>query len=300
LSHHNHKINHYNSAFAFGIALNTVFVVIEAGYGVKAGSLALIADAGHNLSDVFSLLLAWGASLLAMKDATDKRTYGFRKTTIIASLASSLLLLAALGAIAWEAIGKLFNPTPIEGNIVIIVAAIGVAINMATALLFASGQKDDLNIKAVFLHMTTDAAVSLGVVVAGIIIVATGWLLIDPLMTLFIVAVVLGSAWSLLRESMNLSIDSVPKQIDMTGIKEYLSGLKNVSQMHDLHVWPLSTTEVALSVHLIISEGCSLNNNFLSELQKHLHDCFGIEHSTIQIERENDAPCMMLDRKGCI
>lgn len=299
MSHgHSHQIRNYNRAFAIGVMLNVIFVAIEAGYGVAAGALALIADAGHNLSDVLSLLIAWGAALLATKPATEKRTYGFRKVTIMASLASAILLLIALGGITWEAIGRLFDPKPVEGMTVVVVAAIGVVINTTTALLFISGQKHDLNIRGAFLHMAADAGVSFGVVVAGIIIVVTGWLLIDPLIGLFIVAVILVGTWSLLRDSMNLAIDSVPKGIDMAGIKRYLTSLENVSQIHDLHVWPMSTTEVALSVHLIIVDD-SLDNNLLPELQQQLHDRFSIDHSTIQVERQDDGPCM-LNKNGCI
>ncbi len=299
MSHdHDHHISDYNRAFAIGVGLNLIFVVIEAGYGIAAGSLALVADAGHNLSDVLSLLLAWWAGWLAQKPATEKRTYGFSKVTIMASLASAILLLVALGGITWEAIGRFFDPKPVEGMTVIIVAAIGVVINTVTALLFVSGQKHDLNIRGAFLHMAADAGVSLGVVVAGIIIMATGWLMIDPLISLFIVAVILVGTWSLLRDSMNLAIDSVPEGIDMAGIKQYLSGLENVSQIHDLHVWPMSTTQVALSVHLIVGDAV-LGNDFLSNIQQQLHDRFSIEHSTIQVEKEDDAPCM-LNKNGCM
>ena len=295
---HSHHTSNYNRAFAVGVTLNVIFVAIEAGYGVSAGSLALIADAGHNLSDVLSLLLAWGAGLLATKAATEKRTYGFRKVTIMASLASAILLLVTLGGITWEAIGRFFDPKPVGGMTVIVVAAIGVVINTATALLFVSGRKHDLNIRGAFLHMAADAGVSLGVVAAGIIIMVTGWLLIDPLISLLIVAVILVGTWSLLRDSMNLAIDSVPEGIDMAGIKRYLTGLENVFQIHDLHVWPMSTTQVALSVHLIVADD-SPDNNFLPELQQQLHDHFSIEHSTIQVERQGDRPCL-LNRNGCI
>ena len=299
MSHdHNHQISNYNRAFAIGVVLNVIFVAIEAGYGVAAGSLALIADAGHNLTDVLSLLLAWGAALLATKPATEKRTYGFRKVTIMASLASAILLLVALGGITWEAIGRFFDPKPVEGMTVIAVAAIGVVINTITALLFVSGQKHDLNIRGAFLHMAADAGVSFGVVVAGIIIMVTGWLLIDPLISLFIVAVILVGTWSLLRDSMNLAIDSVPKGIDIAGIKRHLNSLENVSQIHDLHVWAMSTTEVALSVHLIIVDD-SLINDFLPKLQQQLHDRFSIEHSTIQVEKQDDDPCM-LNKNECV
>lgn len=296
--HHHHQVSNYNFAFAIGILLNTIFVVIETGYGIMAGSLALIADAGHNLSDVLGLLLAWGASLLATKAATEKRTYGFRKVTIMASLISSVFLLVALGGIAWEAINRFANPSPVEGMTVIVVAAIGVVINTATALLFMSGQKHDLNIRGAFLHMMADAGVSLGVVIAGAIIMFKGWLIIDPAISIFIVAIILIGTWSLLRDSMNLALDSVPDDIDIAGIKKYLTNLDNVSQIHDLHIWALSTTEVALSVHLNMVDD-SLSKNFLPEIQQQLHDCFNIEHSTIQVERPSDGFCM-LDKHKCI
>ena len=301
MSHdHNHQMTNYNRAFAIGVMLNVIFVVIETRCGITAGSLALIADAGHNLSDVLSLLIAWGAAFLATKPATQKRTYGFRKTTIMASLASAILLLVAMGGIAWEAIVRFFDPKPVDGITVLVVAVIGVAINTITALLFVSGQKHDLNIRGAFLHMAADAGVSLGVVVTGIIIMTTGWLLTDPLISLLIVAVVLAGTWPLLRDSMNLAIDSVPADIDMAGIKRYLTGLENVVQIHDLHVWPMSTTEVALSVHLIMVDD-SLNKDFLSRLQQQLHDRFSIEHSTIQIEKQGDDPCMLNENKnGCM
>ena len=299
MSHnHNHALGNYNRAFAIGVTLNIIFVIIEVTYGILAGSLALIADAWHNLSDVLSLLLAWGASYLASKPATEERTYGYRKVTVIASLTSAILLQVALGAITWEAIGRFFNPEPVEGLIIILVAAVGVVINTLTALLFVSGQKHDLNIRGAFLHMAADAGVSLGVVIAGVIIVFKGWLWIDPVISLIIVAVILVGTWGLLRDSMNLAIDAVPKSIDMPKIKEYLTGLKNVSQIHDLHVWPLSTTEYALTVHLVVTEE-SLNNDFLWQCQKHLHDYFGIEHSTIQVEKLDDSIACMLDSEKC-
>lgn len=282
----------YNRSFALGVLLNVLFVVIEAGYGISAKSMALIADAGHNLSDVFSLLLAWGAAYLATKPATEKKTYGFRKITIMASLASAILLLIALGGITWEAFGRFFDPQPVAGMTVIVVAAIGVVINALTALLFVSGQKYDLNIKGAFLHMVADAGVSFGVVVAGILILQTGWLFIDPLISLFIVAVVLVGTWSLLRDSFNLAIDSVPENIDMAGVRNYLVSIENVCGIHDLHVWPLSTTATALSVHLVIND-VPLEKDFLSKIQQQLHDRFSIEHSTIQLERSEDNPCIL-------
>jgi len=298
--HHNHRheIRNYNRSFALGLALNIIFVTIEAGYGIFADSLALIADAGHNLSDVISLLLAWGASMLATKASTEKRTYGFRKVTVIASLSSALLLLVALGGIAWEAIGRFAHPKPVEGVTVIIVAAIGVAINTLTALLFAKGQKHDLNIRGVFLHMSADAGVSLGVVVAGIFIMAKGWLWIDPVVSLAIVAIIFIGTWGLLRDSFNYAIDAVPKSIDIAGIKQYLMSFDHVHHIHDLHVWPLSTTQVALTVHVVVNNN-SLDNGFLRELQQHLHDHFGIAHATIQVETSTSENSCMLNNDRC-
>ena len=277
----------YNNAFASGVILNIVFVAIEAGYGVASGSVALVADAGHNFSDVLSLLLGWIATLLANKAATSKRTYGYRKATIMAPLASAILLFVALGGISWEAIVRFAHPRQIGGTTVIVVATIGVIINTITALLFISGKNHDLNIKGVFLHMAADAGVSLGVVLAGIIMMATGWLWVDPAISLVIVAGILASTWSLLRESVNLSMDAVPEHIDLADIKKYLIGLEEVSIINDLHVWPLSTTEVALTAHLIINKPL-LSRDFISGLQKQLHDRFRIDHSTIQVEQKNE------------
>ena len=296
---HNHTVKNHNKAFAIGVSLNVIFVVIEAFYGIISGSLALVADAGHNLSDVLGLLIAWGASVLATKSPTEKRTYGFRRVTILASLSSAILLLVALGGIAFEAFERLSNPHAVEGIVIIIVAAIGVVINTITALLFVSGQKQDLNIKGAFLHMSADAAVSLGVVLAGIVIMQTGWLIIDPILSLIIVVVILIGSWGLLRDSVNLSIDAVPKNINLSEIQEYLAGIKYVTQIHDLHIWALSTTETALTVHLVTNQK-SLDNQFLQNLQNELHAKFGIDHPTIQIENEDTNNNCQLDRSECI
>jgi len=219
---HHHQVANYNRAFAIGILLNVVFVIIEASYGILAGSMALLADAGHNLSDVVSLLLAWGASVLAKKAATEKRTYGFRKATVMAALLSSIMLLIALGGIAWESINRMFNPQPVQGMTVIVVASIGVVINTITALLFFKGQQHDLNIRGAFLHMAADAAVSLGVVIAGIFILFKNWLWIDPLVSLLIVMIILIGTWRLLRESLNYAMDAVPENVDLQKIQQYL------------------------------------------------------------------------------
>ena len=297
-SHNHHQINNHNRSFAIGISLNVIFVIIEVGYGLIADSLALIADAGHNLSDVMSLMLAWGASYLAAKHPTHKRTYGLRKVTIMASLLSSVLLLVALGGIAWESIERLSSPQPVNGVIIIVVAAIGVLINTATALLFAKGQKHDLNIRAAYLHMAADAAISLGVVIAGAAIMLTGWLWLDPLISLFIVVVILLGTWHLLRDSVDLAIDAVPQGINIAEIKSYLSGLENVSDIHDLHVWALSTTETALTVHLVTSYEL-IDDCFLQEIQEYLHQHFSIAHATIQFENEKGAYNCRLNREEC-
>jgi len=300
MSHdHSDRIGNYNRAFAIGIILNILFVAVEAGYGIFADSLALVADAGHNLSDVVSLLLAWGASVLATKAATEKRTYGFRKATVMASLASAILLLVALGGITWESIGRFFNPKPVEGLTVIVVAAIGVVINTLTALLFVKGQKRDLNIRGAFLHMAADAGVSLGVVVAGIFIIVKGWLWIDPVVSLMIVAAILVGTWGLLRDSINAAMDAVPDSIDIPAIRNYLMSFDYVDRIHDLHVWPLSTTEIALTVHIVVNDD-SLDNNFLRKLQQRLHDHFGIAHSTIQVEASMGENDCMLDSQNCV
>lgn len=299
MSHdHSHGIGNHNRSFAIGVILNIVFVAVEAGYGLFSDSLALIADAGHNLSDVVSLLLAWGASMLARKAATEKRTYGFRKATVMASLASAILLLVALGGIAWEGIGRFFNPKPIEGMTVIVVAAIGVVVNTLTALLFVKGQEHDLNIKAAFLHMAADAGVSLGVVVAGIFIIVKGWIWIDPVVSLVIVAVILVGTWGLLLDSINYAMDAVPDSIDIPAIRNYLMSFDHINSIHDLHVWPLSTTEIALTVHIVVNDD-PLDNNFLQNLQQNLHDNFRIDHSTIQIETSMGKNSCMLDNHLC-
>ena len=285
---HHHKPVNYNRAFALGVTLNVAFVAVEATYGVMAGSLALIADAGHNLSDVLGLLLAWGASLLASRRPTVRRTYGFRRATILASLLSALLLLIALGGIAWEAIGRFRTATAVNGMTIIVVAGIGVVINTLTALMFVSGRKRDLNILGAYLHMAADAGVSLGVVIAGLTIMVTGWIWLDPAMSLAIAAAILVGTWGLLRDAGNLAIDAVPRNIDPVQVKTYLTDLPGVIALHDLHIWGMSTTEAALTAHLVIP-GVSAHDAFLHQVGQDLQARFGIEHSTIQIERGNTA-----------
>jgi cobalt-zinc-cadmium efflux system protein len=295
---HAHNRHDYNRAFGFGVMLNVAFVVIEVVYGVAAGSLALIADAAHNLSDVASLLLAWGASALAARSATSRRTYGFRKATVLASLVSAILLLAAMGGIAWEAVGRFRQPAPVDSKTVIVVAAIGVVINTLTALLFVKGQREDLNIRGAFLHMAADAAVSLGVVVAGVLIAIGGWLWLDPTVSLLVVGVVVVGTWGLLRDSLDYTLDAVPKGIDYDAVRQFLLGIDRVTRIHDLHVWPLSTTDVALTVHVEVGDD-ELDNRFLLGVQEELHRRFGIEHATIQVEAASDEAVCLLDHDRC-
>jgi cobalt-zinc-cadmium efflux system protein len=282
---HSHTPNNFNRAFAIGTVLNLLFVVIEAGYGFLANSLALIADAGHNLSDVLALLLAWGAMALAGRAATARHTYGFKKATILASLFSALFLCVAIGVIIWEAFARLRSPLPVAGTTIAVVAAIGVVVNTVTALLFMAGRKSDLNIKGAFLHMAADAAVSAGVVLSGLLIGATGWYLLDPLISLAIALVVLVAGWGLLRDSLHLAMAGVPTEIDATAVLAYLTGLPGVQCVHDLHIWGASTTENILTAHLVMAEGGS--DQFLQQTADHLQDHFNIHHTTIQVERSD-------------
>ncbi|NHM32395.1 cation diffusion facilitator family transporter [Neobacillus terrae] len=281
---HNHEPGNYGLAFGGGIILNTVFIIIEVVYGVIGDSLALLADAGHNLSDVLGLGIAWIAVWLGKKGPSEKRTYGFKRSSILAALFNAVFLLVALGAIAWEAIQRFSSPQPVEGKTVIIVAIIGIIINTITALLFMSGRKNDINIRGAFMHMAADALVSLGVVVAGFIILWTGWEWLDPTVSLVIVIVIFFGTWSLLKESLNLSLDAVPEGIDIKAIKSYLCEIPTVLEVHDLHAWGMSTTEAIMTAHIVRSS-IEDNDELLKRITKELHDQFGIEHTTIQIEK---------------
>ena len=289
--HHHHVAPDYNRAFAVGVALNVIFVVIEVFFGVIADSLALITDAGHNLSDVLGLLLAWGASYLAGKQPSLRRTYGYSRATILASMFSGLLLLAAVVFISWEAFNRFLTPSEPAGQTIMVVAGIGVLINSITAWLFVSGKDHDLNIRGAYLHMAADALVSLGVVVSGFVIWKFGLKWFDPLSSLLIALVIFWSTWGLLRDSLNLAIDGVPRGMDPNEVREWLSAQPGVEGLHDLHIWPMSTTETALTAHLHMSE-IPENDGFLHHLASQLQARFKISHATFQIERgDDDHPC---------
>ncbi|MBT8069677.1 MAG: cation diffusion facilitator family transporter [Gammaproteobacteria bacterium] len=295
--YHHHAAPDYNRAFALGVSLNVVFVLIEVFFGVVADSLALITDAGHNLSDVMGLLLAWGASFLAGKQPSKRRTYGYSRATILASMFSGLLLLAAVVLICWEAVQRFFEPAQPVGPTIMVVAGIGVVINSVTAWLFVSGKDHDLNIRGAYLHMAADAMVSVGVVVSGFVIWKFGLKWFDPLSSLLIAMVIFWSTWGLLRDSLNLAIDAVPRGIDPAEIRAWLSTQAGVAAMHDLHIWPVSTTETALTAHLVMPEPPT-DDKFLQELAFHLQQEFGIAHATFQIERGNvSQPCKQSE--GC-
>jgi cobalt-zinc-cadmium efflux system protein len=272
-------------AFAWGVGLNVAFVIIEATAGYLTDSLSLAADAGHNFSDVLGLILAWIAHLLALRAPTRRRSYGYRRGTILASLGSAVLLTVAMGAIAWEATGRLSQPAPVPPGTVMIVAGIGFFVNAISALLFLRSRKDDLNLKGAFLHLAADAAISLGVVVGGALMWWTGQHWIDPALSLLIVAVISWGTWSLFRDSLRLAFDTVPEGIDPDAVHEFLATRQGVADVHDLHIWALSTTETALTAH-IIRPDFGDNDDFLHEVACDLLERFSIHHSTIQVERE--------------
>jgi cobalt-zinc-cadmium efflux system protein len=289
---HSHAPATFGRAFAIGIALNTAFVIAEAGYGVLANSTALLADAGHNLSDVLGLAVAWIAAVLSRRPPTPRLTYGLRNTSILAALSNAVMLLIASGAIILEAVQRLLHPEPVATVTVMVVAAIGIVINGVTAWLFASGRESDLNIRGAYLHMASDAAISAGVVVAGAVIMLTGWLWLDPLTSLVIVAVIVVGTWGLLRESTAMSLAAVPAGIDPAAVRAYLGGRPGVSSLHDLHIWPMSTTETALTAHLVIPAGHP-GDAFLTEICAELSRRFSIGHATLQIETTDTVICAL-------
>lgn len=282
----------FGLAFAVGITLNLGFVIIEAVYGLLSNSMALLADAGHNFSDVLGLLIAWGAAVLSKRKPSGRYTYGLRSSSIIAALINALLLLIAIMVIAYEALGRIAAPEPIAGRTVITVAAIGIVINTLTALMFMRGSKQDINIRGAFLHMAADAAVSIGVVMAGFVILKTGWLWIDPAVSLAIVAVIAVGTWGLLRDSVNLSLHAAPPGIDRDRVEEFLLERPGVAGIHDLHIWPMSTTETALTVHLLLPSGYP-GDSFARGIASELEARFGIGHATMQIETDDGADCAL-------
>ena len=295
MSAHGHAHSHnYDRAFAVGIALNVLFVLVEAFYGWLAGSLALLSDASHNLSDVLGLLMAWGGFYLARLRPSRKHTYGLGRATMMAATFNALVLLIVTGGIVWEAIARFSHPVPIQGGTVMLVAAIGIAINGFTAWLFMPrsghrGNRHDLNLRGAYLHMAADTLVSLGVVIAAALFVWTGWAWLDPAISLVIALVILLGTWDLLSHALRLSLDGVPASIEMDSVTSYLSGLPGVSAIHDLHVWAMSTSETALTVHLIMQDG-QPDDDFLCRVANALHDRFDIDHTTIQIETGSH-PC---------
>ncbi|WP_305098119.1 cation diffusion facilitator family transporter [Croceibacterium aestuarii] len=284
---HDHAPANFDRAFAIGVVLNSVFVLIEAGFGMWSGSMALVADAGHNLSDVMSLLIAWGASYMAQRPASPRFTYGYKASSILAALANASLLLVALGAILFQTIDRLLHPEPVEGWTMIVVAGIGIVINTATALLFVRGRKDDINIRGAFLHMAADALVSLGVVIAGGLILTTGAQWIDPATSFAIVVVIGYGTWGLLRDSVKMGLLAVPEGIDETDVRTFLEGLPGVAAVHDLHIWPMSTTETALTAHLVMPGGYP-GDEVLKHAADELEHHHAIGHVTLQVETGED------------
>ena len=280
----------FGKAFAIGITLNIIYVVAQALFGLAAHSLALIADAGHNLGDVMGLGMAWGASVLARRQPDLRYTYGLRRSTILASLANAILLLVAVGGITWEAIRRFGEHQQVAGLTVICVAAVGILVNGITAMLFASGRKGDLNIKGAFMHMAADAAVSAGVVIAGFVILLSGWWWLDPVVSLLINAVIVWGTWGLLRDSLDMTMDAVPPTVDVPGVQSYFRDLPGISDVHHLHIWPLSTTETALTVHLVKPQSED-DDALLLTVCGELSTRFGIEHATIQFERSRSLIC---------
>lgn len=287
---HSHAPKDFGRAFAIGITVNIVFVIVEGAAGIFYDSMALLADAGHNLSDVLGLLIAWAGATLAKRPPSKRFTYGLRSSSILAALANALLLLVAVGAIAWEAMRRIGDPPAVEGTAVMIVAGIGIVINLATALLFFSGRQHDINIRGAYLHMAADAAVSAGVVVAGALILFTGSVWIDPIVSLVIVAVILIGTWGLLAQSVTMALHAVPDRIDSDKVEAALAARPGVARVHHLHIWPTSTTEVALTAHLVVPGGHP-GDGFLRDTAHMLDHDFGIGHATIQVEIGDGAPC---------
>lgn len=298
---HTHAPANFNRAFAVGIVLNLAFVGIEAVYGWRVNSLALLADAAHNLSDVAGLLLAWGAALAGRLRADTRHTYGFKRASILAAFVNAVLLLVAMVSLGWEAAGRLRTPEATEGWTIMAVAGVGIVINTATALMFMRGSKDDLNIRGAFLHMVGDALVSLAVVVGGALYVWQGWAWIDPVMSLTIAVVIVLGTWGLFRQSLHLLFDGVPANIDLTAVHQRLLGLPGVTELHDLHVWAMGTTDIALTAHLVLSDSSADTSALLHQAEHELHTHFEIRHVTLQLETPDDAlRCTLRAGIGCL
>jgi cobalt-zinc-cadmium efflux system protein len=289
---HVHAPASFGTAFAIGITLNLGFVLIEAFYGLMSNSVSLLADAGHNLGDVLGLGVAWLASVLARRAPTERFTYGMRGSSILAALFNAVFLLVTVGGLSWEAIRRLGSPEPVAGKTMMAVAAIGILVNAVTAWLFASGRKEDLNLRGAFLHMASDALVSVGVVAAGLVILLTGWLWIDPLVSLVINAIIVWGTWGLLRDSVGMSMAAVPAQIDPAAVRNFLSAQAGVVDLHDLHIWPMSTKENALTCHLVMPDGHP-GDAFLQDLARDLAQRFKIIHATVQIELDPHMACAL-------
>lgn len=282
--HAHHAPDNFNAAFAIGIGLNIAFVAIEAIYGWKIDSLALLADAGHNLSDVIGLVLAWGGAFAGRLRPDARHTYGWKRASILAAFINALLLLVAMGSLAWEAVHRLQSPVPIQGVTIMVVAGIGIVVNTATALLFMRGSKGDLNIRGAFLHMAADAVVSAGVVVAGGLALWFGWNWLDPVVSLVIAAVIVYGTWDLFRQSLHLMFDGVPESVDLHAVQALLESLPGVAHVHDLHVWAMGTSEIALTAHLVMPHR-QADDAFLQDATDQLHDRFDIDHVTLQVMR---------------
>jgi cobalt-zinc-cadmium efflux system protein len=289
---HAHAPKDFGAAFAIGTALNLGFVGVEVVYGLLSNSMALVADAGHNLGDVLGLIMAWIASVLALRAPSQTHTYGLRRGTILAALVNAVLLFVTVGAIAVEGIRRLLHPEQVVGITVMVVAAIGILVNGVTAWLFASGRKGDINLRAAFLHMAYDALVSLGVVIAGGIILKTGWMRLDPLVSLAVAGVILAGTWNLLRDSVGMAMDAVPASVNLDRVSAFIKHQAGVVTIHDLHIWPISTTETALTCHCVMPGGHP-GDQVLARLCHDLQDRFGIAHSTIQIEVDEGVACTL-------
>jgi cobalt-zinc-cadmium efflux system protein len=291
--HHHSGGPDYGHAFALGIVLNLAYVIAEATFGALSGSLALLADAGHNLGDVLGLALSWGAAMLGRREPSGRFTYGLRSSSILAALANAIILLVVTGGIAWEALWRLSHPIPVAGGTVAWVAAAGILVNGATALLFARGRQRDLNLKSAFLHMAADAVVTAGVVIAGIAIALTGLPWLDPAVSLVISAVIVYATWDLIRGAISLALDAVPEGIDAAAVRAHLAAMPGVAAIHDLHIWGMSTTETALTCHLVMPSGHP-GDAALGRLARELEERFGIHHATIQIElADSDEVCAL-------